>query len=189
MKKFASLRLRCAVRTTRRVDAIFGQHQALHGFSVHNVGLDNFFHIIELHMPIPDRIGIDHNRRPVFALIETSGHVGANTLFESPQCEFLLEEKLQLGLARRIATSARMSCLALITANENMLLELGHETNLQDSRWYCWPERRQARVQKDSFVAHKIRVRVKHSAPLLLRDFRNIFGVESPQKRGLPKMR
>jgi hypothetical protein len=62
----------------------------------------------------------------VFALIEAPRHVGSHALLESSQRELLLEKKLQLSLASWIAATARMSRLALVAADEQVFLELGH---------------------------------------------------------------
>jgi hypothetical protein len=48
------------------------------------------------------------------------------------ESEFLFEDKLQLGLRLRIAATTRVSGIALIAADKQVLLELGHEFNLQD---------------------------------------------------------
>jgi hypothetical protein len=69
----------------------------------------------------------------VFALIEASGHICPHSFLKSTQSEFLFEEELQLGLAGGIAATTRMSSFALIAADEEMLFELGHRFNLQDS--------------------------------------------------------
>jgi hypothetical protein len=43
----------------------------------------------------------------------------------------LFKQFLQRGLSFRIATWARTSRRPLVAADKNVLLELGHETNLQ----------------------------------------------------------
>jgi hypothetical protein len=62
----------------------------------------------------------------VFTLIEAPRHVGSHALLESSQRELLLEKKLQLSLAAWIAAAARVSRLALVAADEQVFLELGH---------------------------------------------------------------
>jgi|SRR6267378_1962840 len=73
----------------------------------------------------------------MLALVEASRHVSPNPLLESSKGQFLLEEELKLGLPGGIATATRVSRFPLITADEQMPLELGHENNLQDSKRRC----------------------------------------------------
>jgi hypothetical protein len=120
------------VRTTGGIEAFVGKDQTLDGFAVHDVGFDDLVDIGGGDASVPDAIGIDDDGGSVLALVEASRHIGAHAFFETAQREFLLEEELQLGLARGIAAAARMSGFALIAANEEMLLELGHELNVQD---------------------------------------------------------
>ena len=87
---------------------------------------DDLLDIGEGDPSIPDPIGIYHDGGPVFALIEAPRHVGSHALLESSQRELLLEKKLQLSLAGWIAAAARMSRLALVAADEQVFLELGH---------------------------------------------------------------
>lgn len=115
------------MRATGSVDAIVWKHEALDGFAVHDVRLDDLLNIGGRDTAVPHAIRIDDHRGPVFALVETAGHVRAHPLLESTQGEFLFEKELELSLARRIAATARMSGFALIAADEKVLLELGHK--------------------------------------------------------------
>jgi hypothetical protein len=120
------------MRATRSINAIFGEHEALDRFAVHDVGFDNLVDIVRRNPSVPDSIRINDHGGSVLALIQTSRHVGAHSFFEASKCELLFEEKLQLGLARRIAATARMAWIALIAADEQMPFKLGHNPNLQD---------------------------------------------------------
>ena len=108
------------------VQAGIGQHQALHWPSSDDVGLDDFVHISECDPSVPNRVGVDHNIRTVFALIETTRLVGPYFSFQSSGCQFFFERLLQLGATSRIATGTGRSRRALIAANENMFLKLWH---------------------------------------------------------------
>jgi hypothetical protein len=119
---------------TGGVDAFFRKHEAFYRPAVHDVGFDNLFDIRGGNATVPDAFRINHDCGPVFALVETARHVRAHSFLESTERKFLLEEELELGLARGIAATARMSWLALIAADEKMLLELGHVFNVQDFR-------------------------------------------------------
>ena len=80
-------------------------------------------------MPVPDRFRIDHDIRPVLALVEASGLIGAHSSFESAFGEFLLEQLLQPGFGGGIATSSGMACRALVSADKDVFFELWHESN------------------------------------------------------------
>jgi hypothetical protein len=121
------------VRTTGGVEAFVGNEEALDGPSVDDVRLDDLVDIVGGDAAVPDRVRINDDGGAVFALVETSGHVGAHALSESAESQFLFEEELQLGLACRITAAARVPGIALIAANEQVLLKLGHSINLQDS--------------------------------------------------------
>jgi hypothetical protein len=120
------------VSTLGCVEALVGQNQTLDRPAVDNVRFNDLFDVGGRDATIPGAIRIDDHRWAVLALIETPGHVGTHAFLESAQSKFLFEEQLQLGLARGIATTARVSSVALIAADEKMLLELGHEINVQD---------------------------------------------------------
>ncbi len=130
-----SLWLGRAVGAAGGIEALVGKYESFDGFSVHDVGFDDFLHVGSRDPSVPDAIGIDHDRGSVLALVETSRHVGAHSFLEPPQSEFLLEQELQFGLARRIAASARMSSFALIATDEEMLFELGHDIKCTGFLW------------------------------------------------------
>jgi hypothetical protein len=94
------------------------------------VGVDDFIHVGGGNVPVPDSVGIDHEIRPMFALIQAPGLVGSHTALQSPLFELLFEELLQRGFAFGIAASARMSGRPLIAAEKNVLLELRHGDTL-----------------------------------------------------------
>ena len=109
------------------VKAGFGQAQALHRFSPHDVGLDNLIDIGLGDMPVPDCVGIDDDVRAVFALIEAARLISAYLALQSAFCQLLLEEFLQPGLGGGIAAPPGMSRRTLVSANENMFFELRHQ--------------------------------------------------------------
>ena len=125
------------MRAGRTIDAFFREHQPFNRLPVHDVRLDDLIDICRRHAPIPDRIRINHHGGAMLALVEASRHVSPNPLLESSKGQFLLEEELKLGLPGGIATATRVSRFPLITADEQMPLELGHENNLQDSKHRC----------------------------------------------------
>lgn len=112
--------------TCFRVEAVFGETQALDGPPFDDVRLHNLLDIGFADMSIPDRFGINHNVRSVLALVEASGLIGAHAAFQPMLGEFLLEDLLQPRFRSRIAASPRMARGALVSANEDMSFELGH---------------------------------------------------------------
>lgn len=126
------LRLGSAVGTAGCVEAVFGDHEALDGLAVHDVGLDDLVDIGGAHAPVPNGVRVDDDGRAMLALVETSRHVGAHAFLQSAQCEFLLELKLQLRLCLRIAAAARMARITLVTADKQVPFELRHDFNVQD---------------------------------------------------------
>ncbi len=71
----------------------------------------------------------------MFALVEASGFVGADGALQSQFSEPVFESFLQLAFASRVTTAARGFRIALIAADENMLLEFRHEDSLRDEAW------------------------------------------------------
>jgi len=120
------------------VETGVGQRQSLDWLSAQDVRLDNLIDIVQRHPAIPDRIGIDHEVGAVLALIEAAGLVGPYLSLESARRKLFLECLLQFRLACWIAAGARGPGGALVAADEDMLLELGHCKNVSDLGSSCW---------------------------------------------------
>ncbi len=95
--------------------------------------LDNFFDVGLLHASIPNRFGIDDDRRTVLALVEASGFVGADGALQSKFSEPVFEGLLQFALCAGITTATRSFRIARVAADENMLLEFRHEDSLRET--------------------------------------------------------
>jgi hypothetical protein len=121
------------VLTACGVQAFILQPQSFHRTPADNVRVHDFIHVSQGNSAVPDGLGIDDKVRPVLTLVQASGLVGAYSAFQPALGQFLLEQLLQLGLLRRITTSARMSRWALVPANENMALEFRHGDIVQVS--------------------------------------------------------
>ncbi len=104
-----------------------GEAQPLDRYAVEDVRLYDLFHIGLGDVPIPDCVGIDHDIRPVLALVEASSLIGAYFAFQSMLGEFLLEQFLKTGFGSWIATPSGMACGALIPAYEDMFFEFWHQ--------------------------------------------------------------
>ena len=110
-----------------RVQAGICQAEPLDGFAAENVGLNNLFDVGLGDVSIPNCVGVDDDIWTVFALIEAARLVGAHFTLQSALGKFLLEQLLQLGFRLRITASAGMARRTLVSADENVLFELGHE--------------------------------------------------------------
>jgi hypothetical protein len=87
---------------------------------------DNLRHIFPLHKSVPDRLWIDHNRRPMLALIQTAAFVRAHRRLQFGSADRIFEELLQLVLPVRRAAAACAPRLPLVRADEQMSLETRH---------------------------------------------------------------
>src|SRR5690348_7551410 len=97
-----------AMFTGIRIQALIADQQAHYRFAADDVRLHNFVDIGRLHVSIPHRLRINHQVRPMLALVQASGLIGAHPPFKPEFSKLLLEQPLQFGLAGRIATSPRM---------------------------------------------------------------------------------
>lgn len=74
---------------------MIGKFQPLHWLAANNMGLDDFVDIALFHESVPDRLGIDHDRLTVLALLEASGLVGsygvAYTVFSQLSLELFMK--------------------------------------------------------------------------------------------------
>src|ERR1700687_654357 len=116
-----------AVFATRSVQAGICQAEAFDRFAAEDVGLNNLFDVGLGDVSIPDCVWIDDDIRTVFALIEAARLIGAYFPLQSSLGQFLLEQLLQPGLRLRITASAGMARWTLVSADENVLFELGHQ--------------------------------------------------------------
>jgi hypothetical protein len=109
------------------IDAAVSEAQALDGTITHNVGLNDLCHIRESDVAVPDSLGIHDHIRTVFALVEASGLVGADGVFQPAQSQLRLESPLEFGGAGWITASTRMPVGTLVAAYEDVLCEFSHK--------------------------------------------------------------
>jgi hypothetical protein len=114
------------VRTGDRVEAIVGDYQTAHRLAAEDVRLDDLVQVFVAYSSVPYRFRINDHIRSVLALVETARLVGANAALKSARGELGFERFLQLGLAGRVATSARRGSVAHVGADEDVALKLGH---------------------------------------------------------------
>jgi len=113
--------------TGRGIQAGVRQSEPLHRSTANDMGFDDFLDIRVAHSAIPDGVRINDDVGSMLALVEAARLIRADAAFQPPLGQFLFEEFLQPTFGERIATSPRMSRWALVSADENMLLECRHQ--------------------------------------------------------------
>lgn len=108
------------------VDALLGQAKSLDGTAGREMLGDDGFGIFGMDIAVPDRIRVDHNRRPVLALVEAPGLVDAHTAGEPRLFGQLLQAGMQLAFSIPGAGGARRLRRANIVADKDVALEPGH---------------------------------------------------------------
>jgi hypothetical protein len=116
-----------AMLASRRVQAGISQAEPLDRLAADNVRLNDLFDVCFGDVSVPNRIRVDHYVGPVFTLIQAAGLVRADFALQAVRGQGLLEELLQPCLGERVTAPARMARWALISADEDMLFELGHQ--------------------------------------------------------------
>ena len=122
------------VLTARGIQTFILQPQSFHRNPPDDVRLQISSTSASVTPPYQIGLGIDHEVRPVLALVQASGLVGANLALQPALSQFHLEQLLQFGLGGGIATSARMSRRPLVPANENVALKFRHGNIVQEWR-------------------------------------------------------
>jgi hypothetical protein len=113
------------------VQAFLPEHQALHPLSANDVGLHDFFHIPWPHVSVPHRLGINHDVRPMLALVKASRLVGANSPLQAQDGKLLLEQFMQLCSSLGVAAPSRMPRRAHVSTDKDMALKFRHQFILQ----------------------------------------------------------
>jgi hypothetical protein len=110
------------------VEAGSRQAKPLHGAAMEKVLFDNLVHIFQLDEAVPDRLGIDDDHGAMLALVEAAGLVGANQVLEAGILYSVLEGGFELFAALGKATRAGCVPVALVGANEEMVLKFRHRS-------------------------------------------------------------
>ena len=111
------------------VQTIVVDSQTLDWSSPDDVFIDDLIDVSRSHSPVPNGFGIDNYVGPVFALIEASGLVSADAALEAALRYGRLKQLVELSGCVRIAASAWMSRFAVISADKDMFLKIGHVLN------------------------------------------------------------
>ena len=111
----------------RRVEAGVSKLQTRYRLAAHDMGLDDFLDIGGGHVAVPDGVGVNHDGRPVFALVETSRFVRADCDVSTGFGETGLEGALQVAGTAGVTATPGMVLGTLVAADKNVLGELGHQ--------------------------------------------------------------
>ena len=112
------------MRATLCIQARIGQPQPLNRAPMHKMLVNDLFHISRMNKPIPNRIRIDHDNRPMFALVKTAQLVSAYLALQSGVLYRVLESRLQLPAMLPAAAWPRSTLVPLVSANKNVMPEL-----------------------------------------------------------------
>jgi acetyl esterase len=91
---------------------------------MHQVLRHNLLHIIQLHKPIPNRLWINHHRRPMLALVQAARLIRPHATLQSRGLHRVLECVLQLATLMP-ATHTRIA-IPFIHTNKYVVLKLRH---------------------------------------------------------------
>ena len=109
------------------IEAGCGEAQALHGPAMQEVLGDDFIHVFKLDEAVPDGLGIDHDDWAMLALIEAAGLVGADEMLEASVFDGILEGGFELLAAMGKAARAGRGLVALVGADEDVMLKFRHD--------------------------------------------------------------
>lgn len=95
---------------------------------------DDLVDVFEVDGAVPDGFGIDHDDWAVLALVEAGGLVGADLVFQAGVLQGFLQGGFELFAVLAAAAWARGVFVALVVADEEVVLELWHPVV---SFWFC----------------------------------------------------
>jgi hypothetical protein len=110
-----------------RVQARVGEAKPLDRFAAQDVRVYDLVYIGLCDVSVPNCFGINHDVRPVLALVEATGLIGAYSALQPAFGKLLLEEFLQPSFRSWIAASSRVARRTLVSADKDMLFEFGHQ--------------------------------------------------------------
>ncbi len=110
----------------RVIEAIVGDEKIVENLAIEDGLGDDSGHILHSDPTVPDPLGIDHHRRPVFALFEAPGMVRTRERPESDSLQLDFEGFPQCLTPLGVAAPARVVELADIAADKDLVRECGH---------------------------------------------------------------
>ena len=112
------------MRATLSIQTGIGQAQARHRAAIHQVLADDLGDVFDVHEAVPDGLGIDDDGGAMLALVEAAGLVGADLVLQAGLLDGVLEGGFELLAAPRAAAWTRGALVALVGADEDVVLEL-----------------------------------------------------------------
>ena len=114
------------MRTVFSIEACIRQPKALHRPVMQKVFCHNFIHVFYLDEAVPNRLGIDHNHRPMLALIETTGLICPDAVLQTCIFNCIFECRFDLFASLWKTTGTRCRLVALVSADKDMMLKFRH---------------------------------------------------------------
>ena len=115
------------MRALRIVQARVGDLQVAEDLAPDQGLGNNAGNVFDLHMPVPDPLGIDDHRRPVLALFEATRVIGPGQDTEPRLFQFLLECVAERLASFGVAAAPLVAGGANVTADEDVLSERRHD--------------------------------------------------------------
>ncbi len=122
----ADLCSRLAVRAVVGVEAGVGEAEALDGTAVEDVFGDDLVYVFDVDEAVPDGLGVDDDGGAVLALVEAAGFVGADGVLEAGVFDGVFEGGFELFAAAGAATGTGGGAVALVGADEDVVVKLRH---------------------------------------------------------------
>jgi len=145
----ANLDSTSTVGAVRCVHASLTKHKPLHWHAAHKVRLNDLLHVFKRNKPIPNRLWIDDDGRPMLALIQTSGLVDPNARFKPFALALPFQSIADCGSIFGATASARVVHGPLVRTNKYMSVKPWHLLSIRSFRpWQrdCVALRCQSRV-------------------------------------------
>ena len=114
------------VRTILGIEAGVGQAEAFYRTAVEEVLGDDFLDVFDVDEAVPDGLGVDHDDGTVLALIEAARLVGSDMVLETGVLDGVLEGGFEFFTAIRKAAWTRGAFIALVGANEDVVVKFRH---------------------------------------------------------------
>jgi len=105
---------------------LIGQHQALDGFAVHEVLLDELRHVGDRDVAVPDLFGIHDNSDAFLTLIEATSVVRADEFPEAARIQLLLQLVADFAATAGLARAFRMTFGTFVDADKDVTLKTRH---------------------------------------------------------------
>jgi hypothetical protein len=108
------------------VETGVGEAQALNGTVVEEVFGDDLGDVFDVDEAIPDGLGVDHDDRTVFALVEAAGFVGPDVVLEAGFLDGVFEGRFELFAAAGKAAGTGGAFVAFVGADEDVVVKFWH---------------------------------------------------------------